>query len=116
MGSMPLEFVGLTPVAVEARVSLAASTAAGARVVVHVGEDVFGCRNVGVDLPRARRSAAETRALRQRVRDALERIGVILAESALAPRVMGDVRGSVRVRDVAPTRADASHMLMPSRR
>jgi hypothetical protein len=52
-----------------------------------------------------------TRLLRQRVRDALERAGVILAETALAPPVGGDIRGSVRVREVAPTHKDAAHML-----
>lgn len=107
-------FLGLSPALVAERVAIAASSAIAAPVVVHVGDDVFGCRNVGVDLPRARRSTVETRLLRARLRDALERAGVVLAESALAPRVAGDIRGSVWVRDAAPTRADASHMITPS--
>ncbi|APR84068.1 Hypothetical protein A7982_09417 [Minicystis rosea] len=113
---MPSPYLGLAPQEVGERLSAIASGVAAGPVTIHVGEDVFGCRNVGVDLPRARRPAAATRLLRQRVRDALERAGVILAESALSPKVAGDIRGSVRVREVAPSYGDASHMLRPSRR
>lgn len=113
---MPSAFLGLTTIEVISRLLSIASAAASAPVTVHVGEDAFGCRNVGVELPRGRRSAAATRLLRQRVREALERGGVVLAESALAPRVAGDIRGSVRVREVAPTYGDAANMLQPPRR
>lgn len=113
---MPSDYLGLSPADVVARIHAVASAAASATVTVRLGDEVFGCRNVGLDLPAQRRSATATRLLRARVRDALERAGVILAETALAPRVSGDIRGSVRVREVAPTQKDAAHMLQPPRR
>ncbi|MFT3773972.1 MAG: hypothetical protein QM820_52050 [Minicystis sp.] len=112
---MPSDFLGLSSADVAARLSAIASAAAAGPVDIHLGDDVFGCRNIGVDLPRQRRSATATRLLRQRVRDALERAGVVLAESALAPKVAGDIRGSVRVREITPTYGDAAHMLRPPR-
>ena len=116
MAGVPSPYLGLAPREVGERLSAIASDAAAAPVTIHVGEDVFGCRNVGIDLPRQKRTASATRLLRQRVRDALERAGVVLAESALAPKVAGDIRGSVRVREVAPSYGDASHMLRAPRR
>jgi len=113
---VPSAFLGLTPIDVISRLLAVAAEAASSPVTVHVGDDAFGCRNVGVELPRGRRSAAATRLLRQRVRAAMEQAGVVLAESALAPRVAGDIRGSVRVREVAPTYADAAHVLRAPRR
>lgn len=112
---MPSAYLGLAPADIAARLLSLASAVADAPVVIHLGGDVFGCRNVGVELPRRRRSTMETRLLRQRVRDALERGGVVLAPSALAPRVPGDIHGSVRVREVVPTYQDAAHMLVAPR-
>lgn len=108
---MPSDYLGLSAADVVARLVALASAAAGGKVTVRLGDEGIGCRNVGIDLPRERRSAAATRLLRQRVRGALERNGVILAETALAPPVGGDIRGSVRVRVVEPTHKDAAHML-----
>lgn len=116
MGVVPPSYLGLSAGEVLARLLDVAAAAAGAPVAVRVGEDVFGCRNVGVDLPRARLRAAETRLLRQRVRAALEREGVVLAEAALSPKVAGDIRGSVRVREVVTTLMDGAHMLKGSSR
>jgi hypothetical protein len=107
---VPTAYLGLGPADIAARVRAVAAAAAAAEVQVHVGDDVFGCRNLGVVLPPGRRSAAATRLLRLRVRDALEKAGVVLAESALAPRVAGDLRGSVRVREVTATYLDAAHV------
>ncbi len=115
----PASFLGLTPADVVARVSAVASEAAAAPVVVRVGAEVFGCCNVGVDLPDdrgRRRPAAAARSLRRRVQDALEQAGVVLAELALAPRVPGDVRGSVRVRESVPDHTDAADMVSAPRR
>jgi hypothetical protein len=50
-----------------ARIQAIANAAAGGPVVVRLGEEVFGYRNVGVDVPVGRRSAAESRRLRARV-------------------------------------------------
>jgi hypothetical protein len=116
IGLVPSTFIGLSVTDVLSHILAVASSAASAPVAVHVGDDAFGCRNVGIELPRGRRSAEATRMMRLRVREALEQAGVVLAESALAPRVPGDIRGSVRVRVVAPTYADAAHMLQPPRR
>jgi hypothetical protein len=111
-------FLGFSPADVAARVGAVASEAAGGPVVVRVGDEVFGCCNVGVDLAptRRRRPAAAGRALRRRVLDALERAGVVLAELAIAPRVAGELRGSVRVRESVPSQGDAAHMLRAPRR
>ncbi len=101
-------FLDFTSAAVAARVQAVATAAAGGPVVVRVGDEVHGFRNVGVDLPRARRSAAEGRLLRNRVRAALEGAGVILAPTAIAPKVEGDILGNVRVRELPVNWADAS--------
>jgi len=111
---VPSPYLGLEPGEVAERLLAVVARAAAGPMAIHVGDEVFGCRNVGVDLPRRRRSVAETRLLRLRVREALERDGVVLAESALAPRVPGDLTGSVRVREVAASHGDAAHMLRDS--
>jgi hypothetical protein len=48
-----------------------------------------------------------------RVRAALEARGVPLAETALAPRVSGDIRGSVQVSEVALSGGDAAGLARP---
>jgi hypothetical protein len=50
------------------------------------------------------------------VRNALEAAGVVLVETAIAPRVGGDVVGNVRVREVAVSWGDASHLARPAQR
>ena len=49
--------------------------------------------------------------LRARVRDALEAAGVTMAVHALAPRVGGDLRGSVNVRRLERRSGDAAGLL-----
>jgi hypothetical protein len=93
---------------IAARIHASATAAAGAPVLVRVGDEVHGYRNIGVDLPRGRRSAVEGRRLLNRVRAALEARGVPLAETALAPKVGGDIRGSVQVRELALGGGDAA--------
>jgi hypothetical protein len=93
---MPDSFLDPSTTALTARIHAIASTAAGAPVAVRVGEERHGYRNVGIDLPSGRRSADEKRLLRQRVWEALERSGVVMAPNALAPKVDGDLRGTVR--------------------
>ena len=108
-------FLGATADEITARIQAAASQAAGGPTVVRVAEEAYGSRNVGIDLPRGRRSAAEGRAMRRRVREALEAAGVALVETAIAPTVAGDMRGTVRVREGAPSRGDAAHVAQPPR-
>jgi hypothetical protein len=66
-------FLNASAADVVARVHAAVTTATGGPMVVQVGDEGRGFRNVGVDLPRARRSARESRFLRHRVWTALER-------------------------------------------
>jgi hypothetical protein len=109
-------FLDAAPSDIAARVTAVASGAAGAPVAVRVGDEAFGYRNVGVTLPRARRSALEARNLRRRVMLALERLGVTSAEAALAPRVVGDLVGSVRVCATPPPASlDASALARVAR-
>jgi hypothetical protein len=108
-------FIGVSPEAILAHVESVASAAAGGPVVARIGDEMLGFRNVGVDLPRRRMSAHEARILRSRVRDALEKAHVVLAPSALAPRVAGDICGSVRVRVLAVGSGDAARLLQPPR-
>ena len=99
-------FLGAPIVDVLARIESAARHAAGAPLTVRVGDvDTLGLRNVAVDLPRGRRTRQASRVLRIRLRDALGAIGVVLAPHALGPRVEGDIRGSVRVREAPPRSA-----------
>jgi hypothetical protein len=102
-------FLGASPSDITARIQAVASSAALAPVAVRVGEEGFGCRNVAVDLPPGRRSVADRRVLVNRMRRALEEAGVVLAETAIAPRVWGDIVGNVRVKEVAPSWSDAAH-------
>jgi hypothetical protein len=81
-----------------------------------VGDEVHGYRNVGIDLPCGRRSATEGRVLHNRVWAALEVAGVVMTETAVAPKVGGDLRGNVLVRDVAMSWGDASGLAQPPRR
>src|SRR5690348_12634167 len=41
------------------KIAVAVPAAAGMPVVVHVGGEMFGCTNVGIEVPKARRSARE---------------------------------------------------------
>jgi hypothetical protein len=68
-----------------------------------------------VQLPRARRSRLESRLLRVHVSRVLEAAGVTVWPCANAPRVGGDLDGSVRVR-VIELRGplDASHVAAPA--
>jgi hypothetical protein len=113
---MSRAFLDLAAADINARVQAISDTAAGGPVVVRVGDEVYGYRNVGVDLPCGRRSAAERRLLRNRVRTALEVAGVVMAETAVAPKVGGDLRGNVLVREVAMSWGDASGLAQPPRR
>jgi hypothetical protein len=90
----------VAPEEIARRVHEAASLAFGEPVEVHVGAEAWGYRNVGVSLPRARRSRLEAANLRLRVSRAIEEAGVTLWPAANAPRVGGDIEGSVRVRAV----------------
>jgi hypothetical protein len=98
-----------------ARVDAAATAAADGPVLVRVGDDVHGYRNLGVDLLRCRRSAAESRLLRSRVWAALEAAGVVMAQAAVAPKVGGDFRGHVQVREPSVSWSDAAHLAGPPR-
>jgi hypothetical protein len=104
-------FLNVPAADIVARIRVVASAAADGPVVVRVGDDVHGYRNVAVDLPRGRRSAAEGRRLRNRVWTALEAAGVVMAETAGAPKVGGDLRGNVQAPEVAPNWADASGLV-----
>jgi hypothetical protein len=88
-----------------------ASAAAGSPVEVRVGEEAYGYRNIGVDFPPGRRSAAEGRKLRTRMRAALEAAGIPSAPNTLSPKVGGDLLGNVRVREVAINMGDAAGLL-----
>ena len=98
---------------VVARLGAVAAEVAGAPVVVRVGEDTLGFRNVGVDLPAGKRTAAARRLLVNRMRNALEVAGMALVETAIAPKVDGHILGNVRVREVAVNWADASQLARP---
>jgi hypothetical protein len=50
----------------------------------------------------------DVRRLRNRVRDALEKAGVVMVATAGAPKVAGELLGNVRVREVDPSWGDAS--------
>jgi hypothetical protein len=102
-------FLDVTSTAIHARLRAIASDAAGGPCDVRVGPDAFGYRNVGVDLPRARRSADEHLLLRRRVWAALERAGVTMAPSQMAPQVAGDLRGTVCVRRFPPAAVNAAY-------
>jgi hypothetical protein len=104
-------FLGAGADEVARRVEAAVRGAAGAAVVVHVSAEAHGFRNVGVELPLCGRSVAERRTLRGRTREALERAGVTLAQNAITPRVTGELRGSVRVRDLQASTGDSSALL-----
>ena len=101
---MGLAFLDLAPADIVARVEAVAAGAAGGPVRVRVGDEAHRYRNVGVDLPKGRRSASAGRLLRSRVWAALEGAGFVMAENAIAPKVTGDLRGSVRVRKAAASR------------
>jgi hypothetical protein len=93
-------FLDVPPEEIARRVHEAAILASGGPVEVRVGAEAWGYRNVGVSLPRARRSRLEAANLRVQVSRAIEAAGVTLSPSANAPRVGGDIEGSVRVRAV----------------
>jgi hypothetical protein len=93
-------FLDVPPEEIARRVHEAASAVVGDAVVVRVGAETWGYRNVGVSLPRASRSRLESQNLRLHVARAVEAVGVTLWPSANAPRVDGDVEGSIRVRAV----------------
>jgi hypothetical protein len=95
-------FLNLPAEEISIRIQDVASAACGARVVVRVGEEAHGYRNVGVDLP----------VLRGRVRAALEAVGVPLAETAIAPKVGGDICGSVQLRETGL--ASSAHLAVCS--
>ncbi len=93
-------FLDVDATEIARRVREAASAAAGAAVEVRVSAEGSAFRNIGVALPRARRTRLETRNLRIRVGRALEAIGVTMYPAGVAPRVGGDLEGSVQVRRV----------------
>lgn len=69
---------------ITARIRTAVTAAAGEPVAVHGGEEAYGFRNIGVELPKARRSVNDTRRLCSRLAAALEGIRVALSAHALA--------------------------------
>lgn len=97
LSSVTRALLDLSAAEVATRIQAVTVTAAVGPVVVRVGDEVHGCRNVGIDLPRGRRSAAEGRALGNRVWAALEVAGVVMVATAGAPRGTGDILGNVRV-------------------
>jgi hypothetical protein len=104
-----MSFLNRTHAEILARLTAVVSEAAGAPLVVRVGEEAYGARNVGVDLPRSR-TKAEGAALRLRVREALEKARVVMAPHGLAPRVDGTLRGQVRVKEARVSMVgDAAH-------
>ena len=91
-------FLHASPADILARIEAVAREAAVGRFVVRVGADHDGVCDVGLALPRERRSAHASRMLRLRLREGLERAGVVLIEDALAPTISRDLRGTVQVR------------------
>ena len=115
VGPMSEAFLDASPADILARLEAVGREVAAGTFVVRVGADQNGYCNLGVDLPRARRSAQANRELRLRLREGLERAGVVLAEDALAPRVGGDLRGTVHVRKVAKWVTGPAHLLQAAR-
>jgi hypothetical protein len=111
--SVARAFLNLAPDEIAARLQAAASAAAGAPVLVRVGDEVHGYANVGVDLPRGRRSAAEGRLLRNRVRAAARGGGRAAGGDGPRPSAEGDVRESIQVRDVTVSRSDLASIVTP---
>ena len=105
-------FLHASPVEILARLEAVGRAAAVGAFVLRVGAAHNGFCNVGLDLPRARRTAHGSRLLRLRLHEALERAGVEMAENALAPKVGGDLRGMVQVRAMAAR--DSAGMRTPS--
>jgi hypothetical protein len=103
-------FLHASPADILARLEAVVREAAVGRFVVRVGGDHNGFCNVGLDLPRERHRAQAGRLLRLRLREGLERAGVVMAEDALAPKVGGDLRGTVQVRPPALRRVDGAHV------
>ncbi|MEP7120505.1 MAG: hypothetical protein ABJE95_06340 [Byssovorax sp.] len=101
-------FLHASPVEILARLEAVSREAAVGGFVLRVGAAHNGFCNVGLDLPRARRTAQGSRMLRLRLHEALERAGVEMAENALAPKVGGDLRGTVQVREVACAASEAA--------
>jgi hypothetical protein len=93
-------FLDVPPEEIARRVHEAACLVAGGPVEVRVGAEAWGHRNLGVSLPRARRSRLEAANLKLHVSRAIEEAGVTLWPAANARRVRGDIEGSVRVRAV----------------
>ena len=109
VGPMSDAFLHASPADILARLEAVGREAAAGSFVVRVGADQNGYCNIGVDLPRARRTAQANRELRLRLREGLERAGVMLAEDALAPKVGGDLRGTVLVRKMTVRSTGALH-------
>jgi len=97
-------FLHASPADILARIEAVAREAAVGRFVVRVGADQGGFCQVGLALPRERRSPHARQVLRLRLREGLERAGVVLIEDALAPPISGDLRGTVQVRWLARPR------------
>ena len=107
-------FLHASPADILARIEAVAREAAVGRFVVRVGADQGGFCNIGLALPRERRSPYASRELRLRLREGLERAGVVLIEDALAPPISGDLRGTVQVRPVAARRGEGLMRLVPA--
>jgi hypothetical protein len=91
-------FLHASPADILARIEAVAREAAVGRFVVRVGAAQDGFYTVGLDLPRERRGLLASQVLRSRLREGLERAGVVLLEDAAAPTMGGDLRGTVQVR------------------
>lgn len=103
---MASPFLDLPAAEILARLTSLVAEAAGAKLVVRVGDERHGCRNIGVDVPRGKTRHAGT-LLRLRVREALEAAGVVCAENALSPKVGGSLLGQVQTAANAPSQPSA---------
>jgi SOS response associated peptidase (SRAP) len=96
-------FLGADPEHIASRILTAGSEAAGAPVVVRVGDEGEGSRNIGVDLPPYKpgvKARYSREVLRRVVAMAIERAGVTLYEDQRAPKVAGQIKGRVKVREI----------------
>lgn len=104
-------FIGATPDQIIARLREVAEPIAAGPVIVRLSEESHGFRNVGLDLPKRRRSRLESLNLKRNVAYALGRAGWTWAPHALVQKVEGDLLGSVQVLQVRASWGD----IMPGR-
>ena len=103
-------FIGWTADQIASRLREVAEPHADGPVIVNVGEERHGFRNVGIVLPRRRLSKLASRNRKIHVSRAIEAIHVTCYPHALCPKVEGDVLGTVQVKEVKASWGD----LLPS--